>query len=252
MTTLQPMTGKLALVTGGTTGIGHAIAATLVAAGARVIFTGQDAGRVEAAAERLGPQAIGVTADNRSLADVERLAQRVRETFGRLDTLVANAGVTWTARIEDVTEADFDAQMAINFKGNFFVIQKCLPLMPQGSSIVMTSSANDAKGFPSMAVYSASKAAIRSLVRTLAIELADRGIRVNSVAPGPIDTPIYEKIGLSADATEKLRRDEAGLTTMKRMGQPEEVGRAVLFLASEQASYVTGANLRVDGGWADI
>ncbi len=244
--------GKSALVTGGTTGIGLAIAQALIEAGARVIVTGQDEGRVRAAAASLGPQAIGEVADNRSVADVDRLAGRVRESFGKLDVLVANAGVTWAARIEDVTETDFDAQMAINFKGNFFAIQKCLPLMPRGGSIVMTSSCNDAKGFTTMAVYSATKAAVRSLVRTLAAELADRGIRVNSVAPGPIDTPIYEKIGLSPDDTEKLRRDEANATTMKRMGRPEEIGRAVLFLASDAASYVTGANLRVDGGWTDV
>ncbi len=246
------MSGKTALVTGGTTGIGYAIAEALIGAGARVMLTGQDASRVRAAAAKLGSAAIGEVADNRKMADIERLAARVRDSFGRLDALIANSGVTWTARIEDVTESDFDDQMAINFKGNFFAIQKCLPLMPKGGSIVMTSSCNDAKGFPSMAVYSASKAAIRSLARTLAIELADRGIRVNCVAPGPIDTPIYEKIGLSPEETEKLRRDEANLTTMKRMGRPEEVGRAVLFLASDTASYITGANLRVDGGWADI
>jgi NAD(P)-dependent dehydrogenase (short-subunit alcohol dehydrogenase family) len=252
MATDQPMSGKCALVTGGTTGIGYGIAETLIAAGARVIVTGQDQARVAAAAKQLGPEAIGEVADNRSGADIARLAQRAKEHFGRLDALIANAGVTWTAKIEDVTEADFDAQMAINLKGNFFVIQKCLPLIPRGGSIVMTSSANDAKGFAGMAVYSASKAAIRSLVRTLAIELADRGIRVNSVAPGPIDTPIYEKIGLSEAETEQLRRDEANLTTMKRMGKAVEVGRAVAFLASDAASYITGANLRVDGGWADI
>jgi NAD(P)-dependent dehydrogenase (short-subunit alcohol dehydrogenase family) len=244
--------GKSALVTGGTTGIGLAIAQALIEAGARVMVTGQDGGRVRAAAVSLGPQAIGEIADNRSVADVDRLAGRVGESFGKLDVLVANAGVTWAARIEDVTETDFDAQMAINFKGNFFAIQKCLPLIPKGGSIVMTSSCNDGKGFATMAVYSATKAAVRSLVRTLAVELADRGIRVNSVAPGPIDTPIYEKIGLSPDDTEKLRRDEANATTMKRMGRPEEIGRAVLFLASDAASYVTGANLRVDGGWTDV
>ena len=124
--------------------------------------------------------------------------------------------------------------------------------IPRGGSIVMTSSCNDAKGFATMAVYSATKAAVRSLVRTLAVELADRGIRVNSVAPGPIDTPIYEKFGLSPDDTEKTRRDEANLTAMKRIGRPEEIGRAVLFLASDAASYVTGANLRIDGGWTDV
>jgi NAD(P)-dependent dehydrogenase (short-subunit alcohol dehydrogenase family) len=246
------LAGKHALVTGGTTGIGYAIAAELIGAGARVMVTGQDSERVRAAAAKLGPKAIGQVADNRSVPDIERLADRVKSTFGTLDILVANAGVTWAAKIEDVTERDFDGQWGINFKGNFFVIQKCLPLMPKGASIVMTSSCNDVKGFPTMAVYSATKAAIRSLVRTLAVELAERKIRVNSVAPGPIDTPIYEKIGLSPGETEKMRQDEAGATIMKRIGQPAEIGRAALFLASDAASYITGANLRVDGGWSDV
>jgi NAD(P)-dependent dehydrogenase (short-subunit alcohol dehydrogenase family) len=246
------MSGKHALVTGGTTGIGHAIAEALIGAGARVMISGQDPKRVKAAEQRLGSNAIGVVADNRSVAQIGQLADRVRGQFGRLDTLIANAGVTWTARIEDVTEADFDAQMAINLTGNYFAIQKCLPLMPRGASIVMTSSGNDSMGFDQMSVYSASKAAIRSLVRSLAVELSPRGIRVNSVAPGPIDTPIYEKIGLSPEATEQLRRDEANLTVLKRMGKPQEVGQAALFLAGDAASYITGANLRVDGGWADI
>ncbi len=244
--------GKCALVTGGTTGIGFAVARSLTAAGARVMVTGQDAGRVHEAALRLAPQAVAEIADNRSAADIERLTDRVRETFGRLDILVANAGVTWVAPIEDVSEADFDAQMAINFKGGFFAIQKCLPLMTRGGVIVMTSSCTDEKGFAGMAVYSATKAAVRSLVRTLAVELAGRGIRVNSVAPGPIDTPIYEKTGLAPDGAEQLRNEEAGATALKRMGRPEEVGRAVLFLVSDAASYVTGANLRVDGGWTDV
>ncbi|MEZ5924210.1 MAG: SDR family oxidoreductase [Hyphomicrobiaceae bacterium] len=252
MTELLSMSGKCAVVTGGTTGIGFAAAQALVDAGARVLLSGQDPRRVAAAEERLGPQALGIVADNRSMDQIEQISSRARTAFGRLDTLVVNAGVTWSAKIEDVTESDFDAQMAINFKGNYFVIQKCLPLMTSGGSIVMTSSGNDSMGFPAMSVYSATKAAIRSLVRSLAAELADRNIRVNSVAPGPIDTPIYEKIGLSPDDTEKLRRDEANMTTLKRMGKPDEVGRAILFLASDAASYINGANLRVDGGWTDI
>jgi NAD(P)-dependent dehydrogenase (short-subunit alcohol dehydrogenase family) len=249
---LISLENKCAVVTGGTTGIGFSIAQSLIEAGARVMVTGQDEDRLRTATQKLGGNAIGEVANNRAVRDIDRLGKRVREAFGRLDVLIANAGVTWAARIEDVSEADFDGQMAINFKGNFFAIQKCLPMMSRGGSIIMTSSCNDAKGFPTMAVYSATKAAVRSLVRTLAVELAHRGIRVNSVAPGPIDTPIYEKIGLSPAETQKLRDEESGATAMKRMGQPDEVARVVLFLASDAASYVTGANWRVDGGWTDV
>lgn len=243
---------KCALVTGGTTGIGFAIAQALDEAGARVTITGQNAERVADAAGRLGGGAVGEVADNRVLADIRRVANSARDRYGRIDILVANAGVTWPARIEDVTEADFDAQMAINFKGAFFAVQQVLPLIPRGGCILLTSSCLDAKGIAGMSVYSASKAAIRSLTRTLAVELADRGIRVNSLAPGPIDTPIFEKIGGGPEDSRRLRQEESQATVMKRLGLPGEVAAAAVFLASGAASYMTGANLRIDGGWTDI
>jgi NAD(P)-dependent dehydrogenase (short-subunit alcohol dehydrogenase family) len=243
---------RTALVTGGTTGIGHAVAKDLIEAGARVLITGQDAGRVASAAAALGPRAAGFAADSRSVAACDLLAEHARALFGHLDILVANAGVTWMGRIEEVSESSFDGQMAINFKGAFFTVQKCLPLLRTGASIVMTASCLDEKGIPGVGVYSASKAAVRSLVRTLAAELADRGIRVNSVAPGPIDTPIYDKLSADPGQAERYRREEAGATLMKRMGNPAEVARVVTFLASDAASFMTGANVRVDGGWTDI
>jgi len=243
--------GKCALVTGGTTGIGFAIARALVDAGARVLFTGQDRARVEAAARALD-NATGHVADSRSLPAIKGTMTRAKEIFGRLDVLFANAGVTWPGRIEDVSEADFDNQMAINFKGAFFTVQQGLPLMSRGASVVLTSSCLDALGLPNMAIYSASKAAIRSVVRTLAAELADRGIRVNSFAPGPIDTPIFDKLAATKAEADAARRTEAGETALKRLGAADEVAKAALFLASSASSYVTGANLRVDGGWTDL
>jgi NAD(P)-dependent dehydrogenase (short-subunit alcohol dehydrogenase family) len=246
------LAGKRAVVTGATTGIGFAVAKALIRAGGRVLITGQNAERVATANRELGANAIGVVADCRSLADIRQAMRRAQETLGQVDVLVANAGVTWPSKIEDVSESSFDDQMAINVRGVFFSIQQCLPLMTTGGSIVMTSSCMDAKGYPEMAVYSASKAAVRSLVRSLAAELADRRIRVNSVAPGPIDTPIFDKLASSRAVADKARRDEANETAMKRLGSADEVANAVLFLAGDQASYVTGANLRVDGGWTDL
>lgn len=245
-------TDKKVLVTGGTTGIGFATARAFLEGGADVLITGANAERVKSAAERLGPRCDGLVADNAQVAGGRAAATACEARFGRLDVLVANAGVCLTSHIDSLDEAGFDREMATNFKGTFFLIQACLPLLGPGACILVTTSINDVKGFPGQVVYSATKAALRSMVRTLAAELAPKKIRVNGVAPGPIDTPIYGKISPDSALVDSIKSAEVQSTVMKRLGRPEEIADAFLFLASERASYITGIDLRVDSGWADI
>lgn len=246
------LAGKTAVVTGGTTGIGVETARRFLAEGARVVVTGQDEGRVAAVAGELGEGAVAVRADVRRLADLDALAERVRAEFGRLDVLFANAGIGGFAPVEQLTEAAFDDQFAVNVKGVLFTIQKLLPLMGPGGSIVLNASAVAGKGMPGGSVYFASKAAVRSLARNLAAELAPRGIRVNAVSPGLVPTPFGAKMGLPPEALQDFATRAAAATPLGRVGAAEEIASAVLFLASDEASYVTAADLLVDGGWASV
>ncbi|MCJ2062201.1 SDR family oxidoreductase [Methylobacterium sp. J-088] len=239
---------KIALVTGGTSGIGLAAAALFRREGAKVIVVGTDPRRLKAAEAQLGTGSLAIAANLRCSADIDRVIAGVRERYGRIDVLFANAGLGRAAPLEAVTEVDLDEQFEVNFKGVFFTIQKAVPLMSKGSSVVLTTSFLNTKGTPGLSILSASKAAVRSLARTLGAELAPRGIRINAVSPGPISTPFASKLGLSEQELKAFAEGVEGQVPLQRFGEADEVARAALFLASDDSSYMTGAEIVVDGG----
>ena len=249
---MQRVEGKHAVVTGGTTGIGYSAAERLVAEGATVLITGQNPKRVSEAAAKLGNHASGLVVDQRKPADLEKLVDVVREQWGGLDILFLNAGVVVLGTTEGQTEDQFDDQIDTNVKGPFFTMQKLAPLLRQGSSVVVTTSVADQKGVPGFAAYAASKAALRSFVRTWAAEFKDRGIRVNSVAPGPIETPIFGKLGLSEAQIAERAAAFLAQVPLGRFGAPAEIAGAVAFLASSDASFMTGEEITVAGGMQAI
>lgn len=248
----QRFKGKIALVTGGNSGIGLAAAKAFAAEGARVAIAGRDPETLRQAKAELGASAIAVQADVSSLVDIDRVMAEVKKLAGRIDALFVNAGVANFAPIEAVDEAFFDRHMAINVKGAYFTVQKALPLMPKGSAITINASAVVDLGMPNSSVYTATKAAIASLARSLALELAPRSIRVNIVNPGPIETPIFGRMGLPADTTQAMAGQIIAQVPLARFGSPEEVARAVLFLSSDEASFIHGASLNVDGGMSSL
>lgn len=242
------LSGKTAVITGGTSGIGLATAQRFIAEGARVVITGQNETRLQEAAETLGSNAIPVRADVLELANLDYLANQVEATLGSFDILFANSGIAKDASFRDVTEAAFDEEIAINLKGVFFTVQKLEPLMKEGGSIILNTTTLAQTAKVGEIVYSASKAAVRSLARSFSLELLDRKIRVNVVAPGAIETPIWTKMEIDeATAQEVLARTPVG-----RFGKPEEIAAVVLFLASDDSSFMLGEEILVDGGWATL
>ena len=241
--------GKVALVTGGNSGIGLAVARALVGEGARVVIVGRNAETVASSAAELGTAAHGVVADTSRFADLDRVIAATREFGGgRLDVVFANAGLATMGPLASVSERQFDELFGINVKGVFFTVQKAAGLMQPGGAIVLNASVAARLGNPGGSIYAASKAAVRSLARTLGAELVGRGIRVNAVSPGPIETPIFDRGQLPADAAAQIKTAMIERNPMKRFGTTDEVVAAVLFLASDAASYVTGVDLLVDGG----
>ncbi|MBI4751333.1 MAG: glucose 1-dehydrogenase [Acidobacteria bacterium] len=249
---MSRLSNKTAVITGGTTGLGFETARHFIKEGARVIITGQNEDRLAKAARELGPQAIPVRADAKSLADLDQLARRVREEFGKLDILFANAGIAKFAPHEAVDENHFDEQFDVNVKGLYFTVQKLSGLLNEGASVILNASAVNEKGLPMGTVYLATKAAVRSLARSFAAEFGARRIRVNAVSPGFVPTEIQSKMGLPSEVMAGFEASIAQTTPLKRVGQPEEVATAVVFLASDEASYITAADLTVDGGFMHV
>jgi len=240
--------GKVAVITGGNSGIGLATAKLFQAEGAKVIITGRRKEALDTAVKEIGGECTGILSDTGNMNDITDLYQQIHKTVGTFDVLFLNAGIAIFGPFDTIDEAAFDAMVNVNFKGLFFNVQKALPLLNEGASVIINSSIADQKGFPNTNIYAATKAAVRSLARTLSTELLEKKVRVNSLAPGPIDTPIFDKVGVPAEAVTDMKESFAGENPMKRLGTPEEIAKAALFLASDDSSYVTGIDLTVDGG----
>jgi NAD(P)-dependent dehydrogenase (short-subunit alcohol dehydrogenase family) len=241
-------TTRTAFVTGGTTGIGFATAQALIAEGARVALTGQDPGRVAEAARKLGERALGLTADVTSPEAMQRAVGAAVDAFGKLDVVFANAGIALVAPTGDTAPEVVDSLLDINIKGVLNTVRAALPHMAEGSSIVLNASSVATKTLAGIGVYAATKAAVLSLGKTLAVELAPRGIRVNIVSPGMTETPIVGKFGLPEEASKSMLDGIKASLPVGRVAQPEEIAGAVLYLADTRSGYVTGSNLIIDGG----
>ncbi len=249
---MDKLEGKTALITGGNSGIGLATAKRFVNEGAYVFITGRRDPELAAAVKEIGRNVTGVQGDVSNLGDLDRLFAQIKREKGKLDIVFANAGVARFAALGTITEDLYDSIFDINVKGLLFTVQKALPLLPDGASIILNASIVASKGLPANSVYSATKAAIRSFARTWTTDLKDRRIRVNAVSPGSIDTPGLSNLLASSETGQQRMKMISNAVPLGRLGTPDEIAKAVVFLASDDSSYVTGAELFVDGGFAQV
>ena len=250
---MKRLEGKVALVTGGNSGLGLATARRFASEGAWVFITGRRQAELDAAVGQIGGDAVGVQGDVSNLADLDRLYETIGRTASRVDVLFANAGLGELLPLGQITEAHFDKTFGVNVKGTLFTVQKALPLLPDGASIVINGSMVSIKGVPAFSVYAATKAAVRSFARSWSVDLKARKIRVNIVSPGTVVTPGYKNaLGLSDEQIKAMESDAAAAAPLGRAGTPDEIAKAVVFLASDESSYITGIELFVDGGVSQI
>lgn len=249
---IRKLEGKITVVTGGSTGIGLGIAKQFAKEGAKVFITGRRQAELDAAVKAIGPNAVGVQSDAASLADIDHLYDIVQQQAAHIDILAANAGGGSFAPLGVITEEDFDRTFAINVKGTLFTVQKALPLMRDGGSIILTSSTSTTRALPNFSVYGATKAAIRNFARHWILDLKDRGIRVNAISPGPTRTPGLQGLTETDDQWRAFEAQLAAQVPLGRVADPEEIGKAAVFLASDDSSFVNGVELFVDGGMAQI
>jgi NAD(P)-dependent dehydrogenase (short-subunit alcohol dehydrogenase family) len=254
MTQEKRLEGKIAVITGGNSGIGLATAQRFVQEGAFVFISGRRQDELDKAVRQIGRNAMGVQGDVSNLADLDRLYATVKQQKGRIDILFANAGVAGVAPLGSISESHFDKIFSVNVKGLLFTVQKALPFFQDGGSIILTASVGGSKGFEGISVYDATKAAVRSFARSWTVDLKNRKIRVNAVSPGPIATPMFsgQGMGLSEKQVEEFKKNVLSMVPLGRMGHPDEIAKAVAFLASDDSSYITGIELFVDGGLAQI
>jgi NAD(P)-dependent dehydrogenase (short-subunit alcohol dehydrogenase family) len=249
---MNKLEGKIALITGGNSGIGLATAKQFVNEGAYVFITGRREPELAGAVKEIGSNVTGVQGDVSSLVDLDRLFAQINREKGRLDVVFANAGGAKFAPLGKITEEHYDSIFNINVKGLLFTVQKALPLLPDGASIILNASIVASKGLPDWSVYSATKAAVRSFARTWTTDLQERRIRVNAVSPGPIETPGLHDLVASTGAGEQRVKMLSNSVPLGRLGTPDEIAKAVVFLASDDSSYITGTELFVDGGFAQV
>ncbi len=244
--------GKVAVVTGGNSGIGLAIARRFVAESASVAIFGRNESTLSTATAELGPDCLAIQGDAADNSDLQRLCDSANEQFGGIDILVANAGIFEFGRIADVDKDSFDRTSNVNFSGAFFTVRAALPYLRTGGSVILVTSGSNRVGLADAPIYAATKAAVRSLARSLAVELQPRGIRVNALSPGFVDTPIFERNGIEGEDREQFVSSMSEQILMGRFGRPDEIAAAALFLASDESSYVTGIELPVSGGLGQV